>query len=254
MLPTLLAAFTMMTLCWIISVPLRDVSIVDILWAPAFAAVGWLCVWLSPTVTPRGWMILALITLWAFRLGSHILKRWLKLGHEDYRYATIRAKRGPNFPMTSLAWIFWLQALLLWIISFPLQAAIASSAPFNSLDWFGGFLALAGISIEAIADAQLTHFRASSANQEKVLNSGVWAWSRHPNYFGDFLLWWGIWIVAMAGGAPFWTASGPIVVSALLLHYSGAGLMEDTIADRRPAYRDYMQRTSLFFPWPPKID
>jgi steroid 5-alpha reductase family enzyme len=244
LLPTLLAAFTMMTLSWVVSLPLRDVSIVDILWAPAFAVVGWLCAWLSPSLTLRGWTALG--------LGSHILLRWLRLGHEDYRYATIRAKRGPNFPLTSLLWIFWLQALLLWVISFPLQAAIASPEEWQALDWVGAAIAFAGIVVEAIADTQLTRFRARSDSREQVLNTGLWAWSRHPNYFGDFLLWWGIWIVATAGGAQLWTALGPIAMSALLLHYSGVGLMEDTIADRRPAYRDYIERTSLFFPWPPR--
>jgi len=250
--PTLLAAFAMMTLCWGVSLALRDVSIVDILWAPAFAAIGWMCAWLSPSLAPRSWMVLALITLWALRLGSHILLRWSRLGHEDYRYASIRAKHGSSFPLTSLFWIFWLQASLLWIISFPLQAAITASAPMSAFDRIGGVVAFVGILIEAVADAQLTRFRAQPGNREHVFNRGLWAWSRHPNYFGDFLLWWGVWIVAMAGGAAVWTVLGPVVMSALLLHYSGAGLMEDTIADRRPAYRDYIKRTSLFFPWPPQ--
>jgi steroid 5-alpha reductase family enzyme len=252
LLPTLLAAFGMMSLCWLASLALGDVSIVDILWAPAFAVVGWLCAGLAPVTGPRGWMVLGLVTLWAVRLGSHILARWLRHGREDYRYAAIRAKRGPNFPLTSLFWIFWLQALLLWIISLPLQAAVGAAAPLNGFDWLGGVIALSGIVIEAVADAQLTRFRARPAGGADVLDTGLWAWSRHPNYFGDFLLWWGIWIVAVAGGAPLWTALGPIVMSALLLHYSGAGLMEDTIAVRRPAYREYTKRTSLFFPWPPR--
>jgi steroid 5-alpha reductase family enzyme len=252
LLPTFLAAFAMMSLCWVVSLVLRDVSIVDILWAPAFATVGWLCAWLASAPTGRSWILLALITLWAFRLGSHILLRWRRLGHEDYRYAAIRAKHGPNFPITSLLWIFWLQALLLWVISFPLQAAIASRAGLNAFDWIGGGVVLIGIAVEGVADAQLTRFRAEPQNRDRVLNIGLWAWSRHPNYFGDFLLWWGIWIMAMAGYAPLWTVLGPIVMSALLLHYSGAGLMEETITDRRPAYRDYIKRTSLFFPWPPR--
>jgi steroid 5-alpha reductase family enzyme len=252
LLPTLAAAFAMMTLCWMVSLPLRDVSIVDILWAPAFAAVGWICAALDPAIAPRGWLVLGLISLWAVRLGSHILARRVRLGREDYRYAAIRAKRGPNFPLTSLLWIFWLQALLLWIISFPIQAAIAAALPLNALDPAGGLIAFAGIVIEAVADAQLTRFRALADSKDRVLDTGLWAWSRHPNYFGDFLLWWGLWLVAMAGGAPLWIVIGPVVMSALLLHYSGAGLMEDTITDRRPAYRDYIRRTSLFFLWPPR--
>jgi steroid 5-alpha reductase family enzyme len=252
LLPTLAAAFAMMTLCWAASLGLRDVSIVDILWAPAFAALGWLCAALGPAITPRGWMVLGLITLWGLRLGGHIFLRWRRLGHEDYRYAAIRTRRGPRFAWTSLFWIFWLQALLLWVISLPLQAAIGDALPLGAIDAAGGALALAGLVLEAVADAQLTRFRARADSRGRVLDTGLWAWSRHPNYFGDFAFWWSIWLIAVSGGAPLWTVLGPVAMSALLLHYSGAGLMEDTIAERRPAYRDYIRRTSLFFPWPPR--
>jgi steroid 5-alpha reductase family enzyme len=113
-------------------------------------------------------------------------------------------------------------------------------------------MALAGIAIEGIADAQLTRFRGNPENGKAVLNSGLWAWSRHPNYFGDFLLWWGIWLLALSGGAPFWVSVGPLLMTALLMHYSGVGLMEESIADRRPEYRAYIRSTPSFFPRPPK--
>ena len=109
-----------------------------------------------------------------------------------------------------------------------------------------------GILIETVADRQLTRFRSDPANAKAVLNNGVWAWSRHPNYFGDFALWWGFYLIALAAGGPLWTILGPIVMSALLLHYSGMGLMEDTIGRRRPGYADYVRNTSAFVPWPPK--
>jgi steroid 5-alpha reductase family enzyme len=112
-------------------------------------------------------------------------------------------------------------------------------------------MAAGGIIIEAVADAQLTRFRATPSNSGTVLDTGLWAWSRHPNYFGDFLMWWGYFAIAIASGAGWWIALGPIVMSALLIHYSGAGLMEDTIGARRPGYADYVRRTSLFVPWPP---
>jgi steroid 5-alpha reductase family enzyme len=123
--------------------------------------------------------------------------------------------------------------------------------PLNWIDGLGIAAALAGIAIEAIADAQLTRFRGNSANQDTVLDSGLWSWSRHPNYFGDFLMWWGFFVIAVAGGAGWWIILGPVVMGALLIHYSGARLMEDTIAQRRPGYADYVRRTSLFVPWPP---
>jgi steroid 5-alpha reductase family enzyme len=250
-LTTLLLAFAMMTVLWPLSIRLRDVSIIDILWAPAFAVVAWASAALSPVRDARGAVLLGLVTLWAIRLGTHVFKRWRRLGHEDYRYAAIREKRGPNFALTSLFWIFWLQELLLWIISWPLEAVFAQSRPLFWLDGLGIAAAVLGILIEAVADAQLTRFRALPDNRGRVLDTGIWSWSRHPNYFGDCVMWWGFFIIGIAAGAPWWTVLSPIVMSALLIHYSGAGLMEDTIRDRRPGYADYVQRTSVFFPLPP---
>lgn len=248
---TLALAFAMMTALWPLSRWLRDVSIIDILWAPAFAALTALCAVLVPVRGARGWIVLALVTVWAARLGGHIFWRWRHLGHEDYRYAEIRRKHGASFPLTSLFWIFWLQAALLWVISWPLQAVFAFIGPLNGLDVLGIAMTVAGILIEALADAQLTRFRRNPANRDTVLDTGLWGWSRHPNYFGDFLMWWGYFVVAIAGGTPWSIILGPIVMSVLLFHYSGAGLMEDTIEDRRPGYADYVRRTSLFVPWPP---
>jgi steroid 5-alpha reductase family enzyme len=249
---TALLAFGMMTALWPLSVRLRDVSIIDILWAPAFAILGWSYIFVPPPLGLRGWIALTLVTVWGLRLGIHILARWRRLGHEDYRYAEIRRRNGPKFPITSLFWIFWLQALLLWVISWPLQAALSGSRTLNALDIIAIAMIAAGVLIETVADTQLTHFRAGPDSQGKVLDTGIWAWSRHPKYFGDFLLWWGFFLLGIAAGGPWWTILGPIAMSALLIHYSGAGLMEDTIKDRRPGYADYVRRTSLFIPWPPR--
>jgi steroid 5-alpha reductase family enzyme len=248
---TLLLAFGMMTALWPLSIRLKDVSVIDILWAPAFAVLAWTCAALSPVRDARGAILLGLVTLWAIRLSTHVFLRWRKLGHEDYRYAAIREKRGPNFALTSLFWIFWLQALLLWVISWPLQAVFAQARPLFWLDALGVGAAVLGIVIEAVADAQLTRFRALPDNRNRVLDTGIWSWSRHPNYFGDFVMWWGFFMIGIAAGASWWTTLSPIAMSALLIHYSGAGLMEDTIRNRRPGYADYTRRTSLFVPLPP---
>jgi len=250
---TLVVAFAMMTLLYLPSLKLRDVSIIDILWAPGFAIVALACAFATPAMDLRAQIVLVLVTVWAIRLGSHVFARWRRLGHEDYRYAELRRKAGPNFPAKSLVTIFWLQALLLWIISWPVQAVFnGASMPLGFWDSVGIALAVFGIVFEAVADRQLTAFRADPANTGKVLNTGVWAWSRHPNYFGDFSLWWGFYLLALGAGGPWWTILGPIVMSALLIHYSGMGLMEDTIAQRRPLYADYIAKTSAFFPWPPR--
>ena len=249
---TLVLAFGMMTALWPASLLLKDVGIVDILWAPSFALLALAYVSTEIPGAARPWIVFALVCIWALRLGLHLLLRWLKLKHEDHRYAAIRRIHGAGFPLTSLFWIFWLQALLLWVISWPLQAALSSATPLNALDGLGVAMAAAGIAIEGVADWQLTRFRANPVNRGRVLDTGLWAWSRHPNYFGDFLLWWGVFVLALAAGGPWWTILGPVVMSALLLRYSGAGLMEGTIADRRPGYADYVRRTSLFVPWPPR--
>jgi len=247
---TLGLALMVMTAAWPVSLWLKDVGIVDIVWAPAFAILGWAALLADHGTGFAGWVAIALVTAWAVRLGAHIFRRWRLNGREDYRYTAIRRKFGAHFPFTSLVIVFWFQAFLLWIISWPLQAAVAAkdATPVAVVGWV---LTLAGIVIEGVADAQLTAFRAAPATGERVLDTGLWRWSRHPNYFGDFLIWWGFFLAAIAGGAPWWTILGPVVMTALLMHFSGAGLLEDTIADRRPAYNAYIARTSRFFPWPP---
>lgn len=251
LLVTLALALGMMTALWPISIRLKDVSVVDIVWGPAFAVVALACAMFSDEMTVRRWIVLALVWVWGLRLGIHIYRRRRLSGHEDYRYAEIRRGHGANFPLTSLFWVFWLQALLLWVISWPLQAVFTHDRPLSWLDAIGVVLVSSGIAIEAAADAQLTRFRADPRNRGQVLDNGIWAWSRHPNYFGDFTLWWGFFAFALASGGPWWTLLGPLIMSALLIHYSGAGLMEDTIVQRRAGYADYVRRTSFFIPWPP---
>jgi steroid 5-alpha reductase family enzyme len=251
LLLTLVLLFWAMTLLWGFSLIQKDVSIVDIFWGPGFALVAWIVANDRP-MPPRTIVVLVLVSCWALRLGGHILWRKLHEPGEDHRYTVIRKKQGPAFWWKSLFMIFWLQALLLWLVSWPLQAAVASASAFWWLDGIGAALAAGGIILEGVADWQLTRFRADESNHGKVLDSGVWGWSRHPNYFGDFMMWWGFFLIGIAAGGPWWIIASPVVMSALLIRYSGAGLMEETIKDRRPGYADYVRRTSLFVPLPPK--
>jgi steroid 5-alpha reductase family enzyme len=238
----------MMTALWAVSLRLRDVSIVDVFWGPGFAAVAWTAVAVAGP-SPRGLLAAALATLWGLRLGVHLGLR--KRGHgEDRRYAAMRAARGPRFARESLATVFLLQAALMWVISLPLQAA-GSGAPLGPLDAAGALVALAGVAVEAVADAQLARFLARPGSRGRVLQEGLWRWSRHPNYFGDFVVWWGLGLLGLAAGAP-WSLVGPAVMSLLLLRVSGVTLLERTIGDRRPGYAAYAARTSAFFPWPPR--
>ena len=234
---------------WAASLRLRDVSIVDVFWGPGFTGVAWTAVAVAGP-TPRGLLAAALTTIWGLRLGVHLGLR--KRGHgEDRRYATMRAARGPRFALVSLATIFLLQAALMWVISLPIQAAAAlgRDLPLSTLDAAGALVTLAGVAVEATADAQLARFLARPENHGRVMEEGLWGWSRHPNYFGDFVTWWGLGLLGVAAGAA-WSLIGPVLMSVLLLRVSGVTLLERTIGERRPGYAEYVARTSAFVPRP----
>lgn len=247
---TLLVILGCTTLLWLLSLALEDAGIIDIFWAPGFFIVAAVSALGAFPLALRTIMILILTALWAERLGAHLLHRWRNFDHEDRRYAGMR--RSGGFWWKSLFKVFWLQAAILWVVSWPLQAAIAhGAAPLGPLDVLGGMVALAGILIEAVADRQLARFGDDSANSGKVLDTGVWAWSRHPNYFGNATMWWGFYLIALSAGA-WWTIFGPIVMTYFLLRVSGVALLERHIAKRRPDYADYIGRTSAFIPRPPR--
>lgn len=232
-------------LLWLLSLRLRDASIVDVFWAPGFAAAAWA----TADTGPRAWLVLTLVTIWALRLGLHI---YLRHRGEDPRYAALRAKAGARWWWQSLFQVFLLQSALIWIISAPLQIAVGAATPLSLFDYAGGAIAAIGLCIEAVADRQLTRFCAEPANAGKVMDRGLWAWSRHPNYFGDALMWWGFFVIGVAASPLWWLIVSPVLMTVLLLRVSGVSLLEETIAERRPAYADYIRRTSAFIPWPPK--
>ncbi len=239
---------------WAISVAIRDASIVDVFWGPGFAIVGWTCAWSRGFSLDAGqWLLLALVTVWALRLGVYLGRR--NLGHgEDRRYRAMRERIGPKFWWLSVVLVFGLQGAMLWVVSLPIQAALlAGGGP-----WFGvvavaslGLWSL-GLAFEAIGDRQLARFKADPTNHGKVMDRGLWAWTRHPNYFGDFAVWWGHFGLAFALGVPWWTIVGPIVMSVLLMKVSGVPILEASLRERRPGYEAYVQSTSAFFPWPPR--
>ena len=246
---TLLVVLACTTALWLLSLALKDVSIIDVFWAVGFFIVTLVANRLQ--AGPRGLLLLALTGVWAARLGIHLLVRLIKIGHEDYRYTAMRRHAPQTFWIKSLATIFCLQAVLLWLISMPLQAAIPSPRPLALLDYVGIGVAVVGILIEAIADFQLTRFRDNPANAGKVMDRGLWHYSRHPNYFGDCVMWWGYYLIALSAGA-WWSIVAPVIMTFLLLRFSGVALMEKSIGKRRPEYDEYIRRTSTFVPLPPK--
>lgn len=250
MLTGLLVSATVLSalllLLWVYSLKHEDVSVVDIFWGPGFAVVAWVCLALG-VPSPRGWLAVGLATLWALRLGGYLY--WRNHGKgEDYRYREMRARWGPSFRWRSLYIVFGLQGALILLVSLPLNAiAFRPGPPLGLTDALALLAFFIGLFFEAVGDWQLARFKADPANKGKVMDRGLWRYTRHPNYFGDFMVWWGLWGLA-ARVAP-WTIVAPIVMSTLLLKVSGVALLEKTIVERRPEYAEYIRRTSAFFPW-----
>ncbi len=246
-LPLLLA---MAVAAWAVATARRNAGLVDIVWSLFFLAAALVYVAVGEEAGRRAWLALALVTAWSLRLSVYLTQRnWG--APEDHRYRAIRARNEPGFAWKSLYLVFGLQAVLAWLISAPLAGAIASDDSLRSLDAVGAALAAFGILFESTADAQLAGFKADPANAGKVMDRGLWRYTRHPNYFGEFCVAWGFYLLALAGGA-WWTVFAPLLMSLLLLRVSGVALLEKDIGERRPAYREYIERTNAFFPGPPR--
>jgi steroid 5-alpha reductase family enzyme len=236
---------------WLVSLLRRDASLADIVWGLGFVAVAWTSLLVAGSRSDRAWALSGLTTIWGLRLASYLL--WRKWGQgEDPRYAELRQRGGKRFWLKSLWIVFGLQGLLIWLVSLPVQRAIARGQPLGPLDAVGILLWVIGFLFESIGDWQLARFKADPAHAGRVCDRGLWRYTRHPNYFGDFLVWWGLWLLSAMGGAGLWTILSPLVMSWLLLRVSGVALTERRLAERSEAYRLYMQRTSAFFPWPPR--
>ena len=248
----LAAILGLMTLLWLVSLRLKNSSIVDIFWGVGFVVAAWLYFTLTPDgYLPRKLLIAGLATLWGLRLSIHILRRnWGK--PEDFRYAKWRSEAGAKWWWQSYLRVFLLQGVLLWIISMPLLAAQFGAAParITGLDVLGALVWLVGFYFEAAGDAQLARFRADPANRGKIMDRGVWRYTRHPNYFGDAAQWWGFYLIAAAAGG-WWALYAPALMTFLLVRVSGVAMLEKTMM-QRPAYREYALRTNAFVPWFPR--
>jgi steroid 5-alpha reductase family enzyme len=237
------------TALWTLSVKLRDASVADIGWGPGFALLAWLYAAWPGAFGQRPVLVAVLLTMWGMRLGWHLYQRHRD---EDPRYQAMRAVRGDSFWWRSLFIVFWLQAAILWFVALPVLAAARPPHPLATLDLIGALVFCAGFAFEAVADRQLARFRANPANRGRVLDTGLWRYTRHPNYFGDALLWWGIFIIACATPGGWWTAASPLAMTWLLLRVSGVTLLERTLKASKPGYEQYMRRTPAFVPWRPR--
>ncbi|MEX1162567.1 MAG: DUF1295 domain-containing protein [Nitriliruptor sp.] len=251
----LLAVLVLMTVIWAISVVRHDASLVDRVWGPAFVLSAFVYALLGDGAGPRTALVLVLVTVWGLRLGLHITRRnWGK--GEDPRYRAMRERRPDSFAVTSLYRVFWLQAGLAWTISLPLLAALHRPTP-ERLTWVDGLgvvVWLVGFVFEAGGDLQLSRFLADPKNRGKVMDRGLWRYTRHPNYFGDTTVWWGLFLIALATGA-WWAAIGSAVMTFFIVQVSGVALTDAGMAksgSKREGYDEYVRRTNAFIPGPRK--
>ena len=252
-----LAIAVVMFSTWVVSLPLRNASIVDPIWSLGFVVVGWVSfVAMHQHVDAlRAGVLLAFVSIWGIRLSLHLFIR--NVGHgEDYRYKAMRKKHGAKFWLVSLGTVYLFQGVLMWIVSLPLQFGIGIA---TKTSWWlvpfvlGAIVWLIGFGFESIGDAQLKAFKADPNSVGQVMDRGLWRYTRHPNYFGDASVWWGIFLVSFGAGGWAWIGViGPIVMTTLLRRVSGVTLLEKSLVKRRPGYEDYVRRTSPFLPRPPR--
>jgi steroid 5-alpha reductase family enzyme len=243
----------LMLATWVVSVAVRNASIVDIVWGLGFVAVAW-TVLLTTTdqgLDSRRSLLVALTTVWGLRLGGYLFRRNHGNG-EDYRYRAMRKRWGSRFTVVSLGTVFALQGTLMWIVSLPVQRGLIDATPsLGVVAWVGVALWIVGFGFEVFGDAQLARFKANPVNAGQVMDRGVWRYTRHPNYFGDACLWWGLGLIGAETGQ-WWVLVGPAVMTVLLVRVSGVALLEKSLSKRKPGYAEYVTRTSAFIPMPPR--
>jgi steroid 5-alpha reductase family enzyme len=250
LLTNLLGIAVVVLILWLVSLLRRDASIVDIFWGFGFVLVAWVSMWASGRLELRGVLLVGMVSIWGLRLAAYLGWRNLRKP-EDYRYAAMRERHGKRFPIVSLFTVFGLQGLLMWIISLPIQVGVSQAEGWHLAVPIGLILWMTGLFFEAVGDYQLARFKADPANRGHVMNRGLWRYTRHPNYFGDFLVWWGLYSVAAEPSSWWWTIVGPMLISFLLVRVSGVRLLENSLRSRVVGYEEYVRQTSSFFPMLP---
>jgi steroid 5-alpha reductase family enzyme len=241
---------------WLISIRLKDPSFIDSWWALGVIVLSWSTYAQLDAPSPHATSLMLLSTAWGLRLGVYLLWRWGKHG-ADRRYEKLaeraRVKHKLNFAMFALLWVFGPQLLLQFVMALPaMLGQIPATQSFGALATTGLWLAIFGILYEAIADAQLAHFKSQRENAGKVMDRGLWRYSRHPNYFAEMVAWWGMWLIALDAGMGLWSIAGPILLTYLLTRVSGAPTTEPHLGRTKPEYEAYKNRTSSFIPLPPR--
>ncbi len=239
---------------WFISMAVKDSSLVDIWFAPCIAFVALLGYFIGSGVEERRLLVAVLVGIWGLRLGGYLL--WRNWGREDPRYARMRKhviEQGGNFGWHSFTRINLYQAAIVFVATAPIVVAqtVPSPASLGPLAFAGAALCLVGVFFEGVSDWQLARFKANPGNAGKVLDTGLWRYSRHPNYFGETCVWWGFWLVAAEHPWGWLTVFAPALMTWSILGMMGKALLERRMLKKRPKYQAYIDRTSGFFPWPP---
>jgi steroid 5-alpha reductase family enzyme len=248
------AIAVVMLATWLLSLARRDASIVDVVWGLGFVVVAWVAYAVGDGLAERRLLLALMTTVWGLRLAAYLLRRNWGQG-EDPRYVAMRSHHGDRFGLVSLGLVFGLQGAIMWVVSLPVQVGAVPELPdeLGAVEAVGLVVWAVGLFFEAVGDWQLARFRADPAHRDRVLDRGLWRYTRHPNYFGDCCVWWGIWIVAATTGVGLYAIVGPLLMTYLLLRVSGVAMLERTIGRRRPGYDDYVARTNAFFPGPPRV-
>ena len=241
---------------WAICLKTRDVTPIDSVWALGMVAMAVTSYAHTGGDPGRKYLLLGLCTIWGLRLGGYMLWRWRDHG-PDRRYQVMLGRaqeaKGWGFAKATLLLVFATQAPLLFIVCLPVQLGQVDAAPpVGTLGWIGAAMALTGIVFESIGDWQLTRFRKNPANAGQVMDRGLWRYTRHPNYFGDALTWWGVYAVAAETTTGLWSLPGPVLLTWTLMKWSGAPTIEGRMKRKKPGYEDYVRRTSGFVPWWPR--
>ena len=240
-----------MTAFFILAVVRRDNSVADIAWGGGFLLVALLSLHRGVGWLPRPALLTALVALWAARLALHILRRNRGRG-EDPRYAAWRREWGRWWLPRSYLQVFLLQGAILLVIAAGIIVVNTRSGPgLGALDVVGAVVVVAGLAVETVADRQLARFTRDPVNSGRILDRGLWRYSRHPNYFGEAVVWWGVWLIALSVPGGWWTAVSPLLITFLLLKVSGVPLLE-RLMEGRPGWAEYKTRTSIFIPLPPR--
>ncbi len=242
---------------WAVGSAIRDVTFIDAWWALGLALMGVATFLQADGSLARMQLLTCLVVLWGLRLGAYLLWRWRKHG-PDRRYVKMleraREARGWSYPRAAWRMVFMTQAPILWTVSLPVQLGQLGAEParIGVLGWCGAALVLFGIAFESLADWQLVRFKADPLNKGRVLSTGLWRYTRHPNYFGDLCVWFGLWIIAAETMLGAWAIVGPLLLLSLFLRYSGGASYEKRLTYQRPGYAEYIARTSPLVPWPPR--